>query len=594
MKRLVIYAHYGESAKIARHVFFFIGELRALGFEICFVSNSPVSPESQRELSMLCQKFIERENNGFDFAMWQAGLAEYDLSKVEELLLTNSSIIGPLKPLAPLWQNPAVKDCDFWGLTDNDEHGLHLQSYFLVFRRPVIQSTSFKEFWHSVLPHTDKQQVIQDYEIGLTRHLEKAGFKWRAIFTQQRLWSLFLRRRSLRKKIGDWYYAHPLPGRNTTTLLPDLLLKCGMPFVKAALLQERALQATPKVAIDLLEASILPAEVLEDLHLKKKIQTDGPSRTAGIVKKIFKRLFRYGRTFAADMPTLLEELLPHNSVPLLIYNVKFARQKKRGNIQDGFSLVITTRNRKEFLAWSVAAILANTQEPFEIIIMDNASNDGTDEMCRALERKHPGVIRHVRLKRNYGTNAYALGFLLARYKYLVDVDDDILAVSKGWDSATAKAFSVIPRLGFLSMNVVQDKYTNGAKPDISNYSESIFSGTTLETGPAGGWFAVTTRAIYNEAGGFIFRPYKPFHLEDGKFVREISKKGYASGILKEKFVYHACGAYWNSAYGYNKMWREKYRRDHKNFLPAISDVQIDEVPSVEYAQAMLAKAEQSG
>jgi rhamnosyltransferase len=271
MKRIAIYAHFGESLKIALHVFYFLRELRTLGFEICFVSNSPVSQESQRELSPLCEKFIQRENNGFDFAMWQAGLAEYDLSKVEELLLTNSSIIGPLKPLAPLWQNPALKECDFWGLTDNDEHGLHLQSYFLVFRRQVLQSVSFGEFWRSVLPHTDKQQVIQSYEIGLTGWLEKAGFKWRAVFTQARLWSLFLSRRSLRKKIGDWYYDRALPGRNTTTLLPDLLLECGMPFVKAALLQERPMQVSPEMAIDLLEASSLPTEVLkdlQDLHLK--------------------------------------------------------------------------------------------------------------------------------------------------------------------------------------------------------------------------------------------------------------------------------------------------------------------------------------
>jgi glycosyltransferase involved in cell wall biosynthesis len=325
------------------------------------------------------------------------------------------------------------------------------------------------------------------------------------------------------------------------------------------------------------------------------IQNGGLSGTAGIVTKIFKRLFRFGRAFAAASPTFLEEILPHNSIPCLIYRVKFARQKRKAeNTQAGFSLVIATRNRKEFLSWAVAAILANTQEPFEIIIMDNASNDGTDEMCRTLERRHPGIVRHVRLKRNYGTNAYALGFLRARYKYLVDVDDDILALSKGWDKATAKAFSVIPRLGFLAMNVVQDKYTNGAKPDVSNYSESIFSGTTMEKGPAGGWFAVTTRAIYNEAGGFIFRPYKPFHLEDGKFAGQISKNGYISGILKEKFVYHACGPYWSSAYGYNKGWREKYRRDYKDFLPAIMAVQIDEVPSVEYAQTMVAKAGQPG
>jgi glycosyltransferase involved in cell wall biosynthesis len=326
---------------------------------------------------------------------------------------------------------------------------------------------------------------------------------------------------------------------------------------------------------------------------KDLAQYPGRSGPAGFAAKSFKRLFRAGRNSALRSLTWLEELLPQNSWPRLMYRVRFAwQQKKVAAVQPGFSLVITTRNRKEFLSWAVAAVLANTQEPFEIIIMDNASSDGTGALCRELERRHPGLVRHVPLKRNYGTNAYALGFLLAKYHYLVDVDDDILAVSKGWDQAAAKAFSVIPRLGFLALNVVQDKYTNGAKPDLVNYSESIFAGTTIETGPVGGWFTVTTRPIYNEAGGFVFRPHKPFQSEDGQFASEMARRGYVSGILKGKFVYHASGAYWNSAYGYNQIWKEKYRRDHKDFVPRITTVLVAEVPSVEYARTMLAQAEQ--
>jgi lipopolysaccharide biosynthesis protein len=269
MKRLAIYAHFGENPKVARYVCYFLKELRSLGFEICFVSNSPISIESQSEISTLCQKFIQRENSGYDFSMWQAGLAEYDLSKVEELLLTNSSIVGPLQPLAPLWQNSSVNQCDFWGLTDNDEFGRHLQTYFVVFRRQVIHDACFIDFWRSVLPLSDKQQVIQNYEIGLTRRLEENGFKWKAVFAQERMWSLFLRRRSFVKKIGDWYYDRGLPGRNTTTLLPDLLLESGMPFLKAALLREAPYQVSPEVAFELLEASSLPVEILNDLRLKK-------------------------------------------------------------------------------------------------------------------------------------------------------------------------------------------------------------------------------------------------------------------------------------------------------------------------------------
>lgn len=260
---------------------------------------------------------------------------------------------------------------------------------------------------------------------------------------------------------------------------------------------------------------------------------------------------------------------------------------------DGFSLVLATRNRKAFLYCAVAAVISNTHLPFELIIMDNASDDGTSELCQLLEEQHPGVVRHVRLKRNYGTNAYALGFLQARYKYLVDMDDDILALSKGWDKATIDAFLRFPRLGFLAMNVIQDKYTNGGKHEISKYREATVGDSTLQVGPTGGWFAVTTRPIYNKVGGFVFQPYKPFPAEDGKYIRKLEKKGYFAGILKSTFVYHASGPYWNGAYGYKRPWEEKYRRHHKEFLPQIHEIKIDEVPTPEYAQAMVIQAAQS-
>src|SRR5258708_15668042 len=117
------------------------------------------------------------------------------------------------------------------------------------------------------------------------------------------------------------------------------------------------------------------------------------------------------------------------------------------------------------------------------------------------------------------------------------------------------------------MNVVQDKYTDGGKHEISKYSELTVADTTLEVGPTGGWFAVTTRSIYNDVGGFIFLPYKPFPAEDGKYVRKLMKNGYFAGILRKTFVYHASGPYWNGAYGYSKSWDEKYQRHHKELLP---------------------------
>jgi rhamnosyltransferase len=278
--RLAIYAHHGGSPQIAGYVLFHLQHIAELGFQICFVSNSEISPASEEMLKKFCDRVMVRENTGYDFSMWQRGMAEYDLLQFDELLLTNSSIIGPLKPLAPLWQHPAVADCDFWGLTDNDEFKPHLSSYFLVFRKRVLHSERFRDFWRAVLPYKNKWQVIFSYELGVTGWLEEGGFKWKAVFAQERMWSLFLRQRSFTKKIRDWFLNRGLPGRNTTALLPDLLLQCGMPFLKTGLLRQGSSRISPQTAFEFLEESSLPSEILDELrqefpiasgHAKKRI-----------------------------------------------------------------------------------------------------------------------------------------------------------------------------------------------------------------------------------------------------------------------------------------------------------------------------------
>jgi lipopolysaccharide biosynthesis protein len=266
--RLTIYAHYGNSAQVAGQVVFYLEQLRGLGFQICFVSNSEISPESENSLKDVCERIIVRENTGLDFAMWQRGMAEYDLRQFDELLLTNSSIIGPLRPLALLWQNPVVAECDFWGLTDNDELGWHLQSYFLVFRKRVLHSARFAEFWRSVLPFKHKPQVIYSYELGLTVWLQEGGFVGKAIFAQKDILATYQNARSFWRMCRDYYRCrvYQVSERNVTLVFPDLLLQRGMPFVKTVLLRYVHPRCTPAGALALLQKSGLSSKILDELR----------------------------------------------------------------------------------------------------------------------------------------------------------------------------------------------------------------------------------------------------------------------------------------------------------------------------------------
>ena len=61
---------------------------------------------------------------------------------------------------------------DFWGMTENWELCRHIQSYFLVFRRPVLASPALPTFFESVLPFRNKKNVILAYESGVTNTID--------------------------------------------------------------------------------------------------------------------------------------------------------------------------------------------------------------------------------------------------------------------------------------------------------------------------------------------------------------------------------------------------------------------------------------
>jgi lipopolysaccharide biosynthesis protein len=60
----------------------------------------------------------------------------------------------------------------------------HLQSAFLAFQKPVIQSDAFQSFWNQLESWPRKRDLIKKYEVGLTVSLQKAGFKIESLYTQ--------------------------------------------------------------------------------------------------------------------------------------------------------------------------------------------------------------------------------------------------------------------------------------------------------------------------------------------------------------------------------------------------------------------------
>ena len=235
--KIAVYAHFSSSDSVIAFAWPYLESLSGLGFELIFVSNSQIRVSDRIRLESMGAKVIVRDNIGLDFGMWKSALETLDLNTISELLLTNSSIAGPFRPLAPIFEEALAWDCDFWGMTDNCEIGRHLQSYFLAFNGSVVRSEAFKDFWDSVLLYRNKDQIIASYEVGLTIWLEEQGFKWRPLVYLDDVWSSYKAGRTLVQRLADRIPGRPLPKGCPTLFFPELLLKMGIPFLKSSVLR---------------------------------------------------------------------------------------------------------------------------------------------------------------------------------------------------------------------------------------------------------------------------------------------------------------------------------------------------------------------
>ncbi len=110
------------------------------------------------------------------------------------------------------------------------------------------------------------------------------------------------------------------------------------------------------------------------------------------------------------------------------------------------SVVIPTYNRERFLVSAIDSILAQTLQDFELLIVDDASTDGTADLLAKLAVKD-NRIKILRTSVNSGCNvARNLGFLHVRGHYVALLDDDDVAMPRRLEKTVAK-LDAEPNLG---------------------------------------------------------------------------------------------------------------------------------------------------
>lgn len=204
-KRILFYVHFNKHNKVEDYVIYQLQQMRPIFDKVILLSNSKVFAKDKKKFAGLYDKFIQRENKGFDFAAWRDGMNIFGWDKVtkyDELTVMNDTCFGPFYNFKPIYNEMQSKKVDFWGMTTNialkgliaDSDGksifapIHIQSYYITFNKKVIMSEVFKNFWTNVENYDNVQDVITNYEIKLTEILSSHGFTYDSYYNAVKHW----------------------------------------------------------------------------------------------------------------------------------------------------------------------------------------------------------------------------------------------------------------------------------------------------------------------------------------------------------------------------------------------------------------------
>ncbi|HIT93385.1 MAG TPA: glycosyltransferase family 2 protein, partial [Candidatus Stercorousia faecigallinarum] len=144
-------------------------------------------------------------------------------------------------------------------------------------------------------------------------------------------------------------------------------------------------------------------------------------------------------------------------------------------LKDELEIIIITYNRKNKLKKTLQTLITENSpiKDFNITILDNASDDGTNELCEAFCKEYTN-FKYIRNKYNIGISGNTIrAFELASKKWLWILCDDDKYDWSGW----AEIEDALKR----DYDIVHTTYTDGVRNETTPYklNEEIFLPTAI-------------------------------------------------------------------------------------------------------------------
>lgn len=233
-RRLAVFFFYDGDGIADRYVDYLLQKVMECHERLIVVSNGPITEETRALFQKYTQEIIERENKGLDVYAYQAAFHHAgwnDLEQYDEVTIFNHTLMGPVCSLVPVYEKMAKRDIDFWGISKHekfvpeDENGNskkkksilegfpeHIQSHYMVYRKSLVCSQEFQNFWNNLPPIKGYEDSVRFFESVFTKKFEEYGFKWDICSDQSRF-----------KRIS----------MNPIVEYPvEMIRDCGLPFFK--------------------------------------------------------------------------------------------------------------------------------------------------------------------------------------------------------------------------------------------------------------------------------------------------------------------------------------------------------------------------
>lgn len=194
VNRYGVYVFYDKDGIVDEYNYVFLIALRKNMKKLLIMCNGDVCPEGLARFQEIADEVVVRPNEGYDITAYRLGLLHYgyeELKTYDEVFICNNTCYGPLYPFSEMFEAMAVKDIDFWGITQFHEvpfdpfgtvkYGYlpkHIQSYFMVFRKSLVESKDFESYWTNFPTIHSYEEAIGFHEAIFTKEFADKGYKW--------------------------------------------------------------------------------------------------------------------------------------------------------------------------------------------------------------------------------------------------------------------------------------------------------------------------------------------------------------------------------------------------------------------------------